>query len=100
MKTLTTVVLAAALISGCGSVSRQPVEATILEVEHAEESSVWTCNVKTLIEYGGGYRTRICGDYGEPGDTFQGCYISGHWDSLQNGFKTYPCDGHDFGLSG
>ena len=84
--------LVALLIVGCGEPTKyQVVEVKVLQV--ITEDTKWGCigtDKKTLVEVKElGFRQEICGYKGEVGDTFKACWVSGKFDPVLNGLRSY-----------
>lgn len=81
----------ALLVSGCSQGTTTEVTATIVSVSDRDNSSMGCLgtNIRTVIETEDGYRDRICGLWGEEGDTIKGKWTVGHWDGVFNGFRPY-----------
>lgn len=84
------------LLVGCGDVIGQKKEVVTLKILKVQkEDTEWGCigtdyyiivEVKEL-----GIRDKMCGDLGNAGDEFKGCFVSNSIDPVNNGLRRY-CD--------
>lgn len=81
--------LLTAVLAGCGSEGViTPQVVTVAEV--FEDASPMGCigtNWNTIVRSDDNRVSRLCGKFGKPGDKIFGCWRTGHWDSVRNGFK-------------
>jgi hypothetical protein len=79
---------ASLLIAGCSEVVTTPQTVMVVEVfeEHTPLGCIGT-NWNTVVRSDDNRVHRMCGKLGKPGDKIAGCWITGHWDYVRNGFK-------------
>ena len=71
---------------GCGEI--EPVTVTIIDTY--KETTGWGCigtNQVTVVKTQHGNVAKVCGKWGEVGETFSGWWRSGHFDPIANGFR-------------
>ena len=75
-------------LAGCSEGVTTPQVVTVAEV--FEDTAPMGCmgtNWNTIVRSEDNRVSRLCGKFGKPGDKIAGCWRTGHWDSVQNGFK-------------
>ena len=94
---LLTLFISFGLLVGCGSnISEQKKEVITLKIlKVVKEDTKWGCigtDYYTLVEVKElGFRDKMCGDLGNAGDEFKGCFVSNSVDPVNNGLRRY-CD--------
>jgi len=88
MKLLLTLSLAL-IISGCS----QRQEVVTLKIIDIQPETEWGCIAAdwgTIVEVKElGIRTKLCGKKGEIGDEFKGCWVTGSFDPMNDGIRSY-----------
>lgn len=72
----------------CSEGTKSPVTMTVVEVyEDAAPLGCIGTNWNTFVRSDDNRVSRLCGRWGKPGDKIAGCWVAGHWDSINNGFR-------------
>lgn len=81
--------LVALALAGCGDQVKSEYSVGTV-VQEYEESSKWGCigsNWNTVVRFDDGRMKKVCGRYGGVGAKVGMCYLSGHFDRSNDGWR-------------
>lgn len=65
-------------------------EVTVTIVDVYEEKATMGCmgtDMHTIVKADDNRTSKLCGRLGKVGDKIKGCWMTGHWDQIRNGFR-------------